>query len=394
MSASDRTFKVVPAADRTGYSLPAWTYDDPTFMQIERERVFLPAWQLVCHVNDIPNRGDYATLRLYGERGFVVRQQDGSIRAFHNVCRHRAARLVDGHQGNCGGRIVCPYHAWTFKLDGALIGVPNEAAYENFSKADHGLVPIECEVFAGFVFIRFVPGGESLATYMEPIAEETALYRFADVKPMRKIGERLREVNWKNAMDNYCDALHIPVAHDGLNNLIGETYRLEIDRGVYKISGDIDEVRSDTPSNHAYKSILPRVDHLPESRQRLWTYYKLWPSLAFDVYPDQIDFMQFLPLGPTSCLLRESVYALDDTRREMQAARYLNLRINRVVNREDHDLISRVQDGMGSSVFDHGPLGSNEICLRDFANRMRATIPLAAEVTRPSRDRLEAALGT
>ena len=118
----------------------------------------------------------------------------------------------------------------------------------------------------------------------------------------------------------------------------------------------------------------------------------LWPSLAFDVYPDQIDFMQFLPLGPTSCLLRESVYALDDGRREMQAARYLNLRINRVVNREDHDLIARVQDGMGSSVFDHGPLGSNEICLRDFADRMRETIPVAAEVTRPSRDRLEAVL--
>ena len=73
MTAKDRTLKVVPAADRTGFSLPAWTYDDPTFMQIERERVFLPTWQLVCHVNDIPNRGDYATLRLYGERAFVVR---------------------------------------------------------------------------------------------------------------------------------------------------------------------------------------------------------------------------------------------------------------------------------------------------------------------------------
>jgi phenylpropionate dioxygenase-like ring-hydroxylating dioxygenase large terminal subunit len=212
------------------------------------------------------------------------------------------------------------------------------------------------------------------------------------VKPLRRIGERVREVNWKNAMDNYVDALHIPVAHPGLGELIGSTYRLEIDRGVYKIYGDLDTLRSDTPSNRAYCSFLPKVDHLPEDRQRLWTYYKLWPSLAFDVYPDQIDFMQFIPLTPTSCLLRESAYALDDSRREMKAARYLNGRINRSVNLEDKGLIERVQDGMASSSFDQGPLGKTEICLRDFAERMRQTIPLSAEPRRPSRVRLESAL--
>jgi phenylpropionate dioxygenase-like ring-hydroxylating dioxygenase large terminal subunit len=102
--------------------------------------------------------------------------------------------------------------------------------------------------------------------------------------------------------------------------------------------------------------------------------------------------MQFIPLTPTSCLLRESVYALVDDRREMRAARYLNQRINRVVNREDKDLIERVQVGMTSSSFDSGPLGRNEICLRHFAEQMRNQIPLARYAQKPSREIVETAL--
>jgi phenylpropionate dioxygenase-like ring-hydroxylating dioxygenase large terminal subunit len=380
-------------ADSASASLPAWTYSDPAFMALEREKVFLPAWHLVCHESDIPAVGDYATFKMFGEIAFVVRGKDGAIRAFHNVCRHRAARLVDGHQGNCGRSVVCPYHAWSYQLDGRLSGVPFIEQYENFDKSEHGLTPVESGSFGGFVFIRFRSDGPALGDYMAPIADEMALYRTAGMKPLRKIGERLREVNWKNATDNYCDALHIPVAHWGLNDLIGPTYRLTIDRGVFKIFGELERGRGPSRSNEAYKQLLPRVDHLPEERQRQWTYWKLWPSLMFDVYPDQVDFMQFIPLTPTSCLLRESAYALPDARREMKAARYLNIRINRDVNREDKDLIERVQAGMGSSSFSTGPLGRDEICLRHFAEEMRKTIPLARSPERPPQAAIDAALG-
>ncbi len=380
-------------ADSAAWSLPAWTYSDPDFMALEREKVFMPAWHLVCHESDIPALGDYATFRMFGEIAFAVRGKDGAVRAFHNVCRHRAARLVDGHQGNCGRNIVCPYHAWTYQLDGKLSGVPFLEQYEHFDKSEHGLTAIECQTFAGFVFIRFRDGGSPLAHYLEPIAAELAVYRATELKPLRKIGERVRAVNWKNATDNYCDALHIPIAHWGLNDLIGPTYRLEVDRGAFKIYGDLENGRSPSRSNAAYKDLLPCVDHLPEERQRLWTYYKLWPNLMFDVYPDQIDFMQFIPLTPTSCILRECAYALPDDRREMKAARYLNARINRSVNLEDKDLIERVQAGMGSSSFRTGPLGREEVCLRHFAEQMREVIPLARNPERPARADLEAALG-
>ncbi len=379
-------------ADEAAQSLPAWTYSDPDFMTLERRHVFLPSWHLVCHESDVPEIGDYASFAMMGDLAFVVRGKDGLIRAFHNVCRHRAARLLDGAQGNCGRNIVCPYHAWTYQLDGRLSGVPHIEQYENFERADHGLVPIEISAFAGFVFIRFQPGGASLNDYLAPVADELGIYRTAEMKPLRKVGVRVREVNWKNACDNYVDALHIPVAHWGLSGLIGPTYRLAIDRGAHKIFGDLESGRMPSRSNAAYCAMLPHVDHLPEDRQRLWTYYKLWPNLMFDVYPDQVDFMQFIPLTPTTCLLRECAYALPDERREMKAARYLNGRINRSVNREDKDLIERVQAGMGTSVFQSGPLGRDEICLRHFAAQMRETIPLARQQEKPGHAEIEIAL--
>jgi phenylpropionate dioxygenase-like ring-hydroxylating dioxygenase large terminal subunit len=379
-------------SDEASFSLPAWTYRDEGFLALEREKVFMPAWHLVCHLSNIPKPGDYQAFRLLGESAIVVRAKDGGVRAFHNVCRHRAARLLDGDHGNCGARIVCPYHAWSYGLDGRLQGVPFIDEYENFEREDHGLVPIEHAVFAGFVYIRFVPGGPPLESELEPVAEEMGLYRFEDMQPLVPIRQRIREVNWKNATDNYVDALHIRVAHAGLDSLVKQTYRLSIDRGVDKIFSSVDLENRAGPSVSAYRKFLPRIEHLPEERQKMWTYWKLWPSLMFDVYPDQIDFMQFIPVSPTVCILRDGAYAVPDDRREMRAARYLNQRINRSVNAEDKALIERVQDGMSSSSFASGPLGKNEICLRHFARRMRDAIPLSREREQPSRERIDAEL--
>ena len=288
--------------------------------------------------------------------------------------------------------MTCPYHAWSFGLDGKLLAVPFIEEYENFDKADFGLFPLEHGVSHGFIYVRFGDGQQSLDDYLAPIEEEMGLYRFGAMEPLVPVRSRIREVNWKNACDNYVDALHVRVAHPGLNSLVRDTYRLTIDRGVDKIFAEAGTGKSAHASVTAYREVLPKADHLPEERQQMWTYYRLFPGLMFDVYPDQIDFMQFIPLTPTTCILRDGAYALPDGRREMKAARYLNWRINRDVNFEDKGLIERVQDGMGTSRFQQGPLGKNEICLRSFAQRMRREIPISAEVERPSPERLRAAL--
>ena len=143
------------------------------------------------------------------------------------------------------------------------------------------------------------------------------------------------------------------------------------------------EKPSANSAERAYQTLLPTVDHLPPSHRRKWLYYKLFPNVAFDIYPDQVDFMQWLPVSPTETLIREISYAAPDDRREMKAARYLNWRINRRVNAEDTALIRRVQQGMGSRLYTPGPLGTSEVCLRSFAAKLRRLIPEAMRDSPP-----------
>jgi len=365
-------------------SLPAWIYSDPGFFERERETVFRTAWQVVCHVNDVPKAGDYQTLDFLGEQVLVLRGEDGVVRSFHNACRHRASRLADGNQGNCGHRLVCPYHAWSYGLDGRLLRVPPWQGFEALDLSKHGLVPVEQEIWQGFIFVRFAPGLPSVAEMMAPYAAEILPHRFEELQPQGRVTLRPRAVNWKNVGDNYSDALHIPVAHPGLTRLFGPTYAMEAETWVDKLWGDITETPSSNWVERAYQGLLNGFDHLQPAARRRWNYYKFWPNFAFDVYPDQVDFMQFVPVNPTQTMIREISYALPDARRETRAARYLNWRINRQVNAEDTVLIQRVQDGMAASGYDSGPLGPSEVCLRAFARRLTAQIPEVAG-PRPAR---------
>jgi phenylpropionate dioxygenase-like ring-hydroxylating dioxygenase large terminal subunit len=361
--------------DEDGQSLPGWIYRDADFLEAERESVFAGAWQVVCHESDIPEPGDYHTLNFMGDGFFVVRGRAGEIRGFHNVCRHRAARLLDGDTGRCKGAIVCPYHAWSYGYDGRLANVPSREKFPGLDLDRTGLVPLEVESFLGFVFVRQRSGGPSVAEMMAPYRAELEPYRLPELKGLGRVTLRTRAVNWKNVGDNYSDALHITVAHPGLTRLFGRSYGIEAQEWADKMWGDMRVEPSANISERLYQKYLPDVPHLPPERQRKWAYYKLWPNMAFDVYPDQVDFMQFFPISPTETLIREIAYVLPDDRREMRAARYLNWRINRMVSLEDKALIERVQAGMSSRSYTAGPLAENEVCLRSFARRMRDLIP-------------------
>lgn len=364
-----------PGAGRDGFSLPGWIYRDAEFLDAERERVFATSWQILCHTSDIPNAGDYHTLEFLGEPLVALRCEDGSVKTFFNVCRHRAARLLDGASGHCAGRIVCPYHAWAYGLDGRLSAVPQRREFSDFPLHDYGLKPLESEIYKGFIFVRLAPGLPSVAVMMAPYEREIAAYRLEELRPLGRLTLRIRHVNWKNVTDNYSDGMHINVAHPGLTRLFGHSYRIEAQPWVDKMSGYLRDIPSTQPAERLYQAVLPRVPHLPDERQRLWLYFKLWPNIAFDLYPDQVDFMQMIPISPTQTLIREIAYAHPDGRREMRVARYLNWRINRRVSDEDNSLIERVQTGMASRSYTPGPLGRNEVALRSFARRMRELIP-------------------
>lgn len=365
-------------------SLPGWIYRDADFLAVEREVIFRRSWQIVCHLNDIPNQGDYHSLDFLGESVIVLRGDDGQVRAFHNFCRHRAARLLDGAAGHCGRRITCPYHAWTYDTAGRLTGVPHRREFPDFRLEDYPLLPVAHEVWQGFIFIRLEDhGGPSVADMMAPYSHEIEPYRMEALQPLGRVTVRPRAVNWKNVGDNYSDSLHINVAHPGLTRLFGQGYGLEAREWVDKMWGRLIDPPSKNRSERFYQTYLPPVPHLPAERQRLWTYFKLWPNQAFDIYPDQIDFMQWIPVSATDCVIREIAYVHADDRREMRAVRYANWRINRQVSLEDKALIERVQQGMGSRAYVTGPLGRNEVSLRSFARRLRSLIPESRLPTAP-----------
>jgi phenylpropionate dioxygenase-like ring-hydroxylating dioxygenase large terminal subunit len=364
-----------------GMSLPGWLYFDPEFLEAEKRAFLRAAPQVVCHESEIAEPGEWRKLDYLGESIIVIRGDDGEVRAFANVCRHRGSRLVDGEAG-CAKVLTCPYHAWSYSRDGKLAGVPHRSEYPGLKTEELGLIPIAMECWRGFLFVTLEPGAPPVHEMMAPYEHEVAPYRFEDLRAIGRVTLRSRELNWKTIADNYSDGLHIPIGHPGLTRLFGRSYAIEARDHVDRMEGQLREDESANPSERAYQHFLHEAEHLPASHRKKWLYYKLFPNVAFDIYPDQVDFMQFLPVSATETVIREISYALPDDRRKMKAARYLNWRINRRVNEEDTELITRVQHGMASPSYVAGPLGTSEVCLRSFAQKLRRLIP-EARLERP-----------
>jgi phenylpropionate dioxygenase-like ring-hydroxylating dioxygenase large terminal subunit len=374
------------AAIRVPHALPAWVYNNAQLSRLELERVLKPSWQIVCHVNSIPKTGDFQTLDLGSDSVMVLRDRDGSIRAFHNVCRHRGARLLDG-AGNCPTAVTCPYHGWTYRHDGGLIGMPVRESFPGLDRSLHGLRPVRVEVALSFVWICLAGDPPPIATVWGELADEIAPYRLEDMVPLGPITQESWPVDWKIAMDNYLESYHVPIGHPGLYRMFTPDY--EDQKAVPGVARGLSWMREhDSPrwAEGRYQRMIGKVaTHLPAELRRCWRFYSALPNLGIDVFPDQMDFFQVLPDGPGRCLIRGAVFGLPDERREMRAVRYLNSRINTQVNNEDKWLCSRVQRGLASASYRPGPLSQLERWMLEFHDLLRARIPEFALAQAPER---------
>jgi phenylpropionate dioxygenase-like ring-hydroxylating dioxygenase large terminal subunit/DNA-binding transcriptional regulator YbjK len=375
------------AVDRLSESLPAWTYENDEFFELERERIFLPSWQIVCHANDVANPGDYATFEMLSERALVIRGKDGKLRAFHNVCRHRAHAVVSGERGSCKHALRCPYHGWTYGLDGHLKAAPGKDGFRDFERGKYGLVPLDLEVFAGFVFIRFQNEGPGVAERLAPYAAELAHYRLEEMIPLDDaVWFESHEIDWKNVMDNYLEDYHFPMGHPGLSSLMERDYDREVSAtGVARLSHRMKSELQSAWSVRHYQKLLPACEHLPEELRRRWSYVSMFPGVSLEVYADKAGFFQVLPTGPGRCLLRGRNYGLPDESREMRAARYLADRINAQVQREDNRLTDSVQRGLRSSSYQVGVLCDKEGVTKGFQDWIRERIPVSQLAGAPAR---------
>ena len=359
-------------------ALPPWVYHDPEFYELEKEYIFHSQWLLAGHVNQVPEPGDFMTLEAAGERALVIRGQDGELRAFHNVCRHRASRVVRGETGHCARAIVCPYHGWSYDFNGGLRAVPADRTFGKLDKSRLGLAKLELEEWMGFVFVRFGGDGPSVGASMKPFEEEARHFRFSEMEPWGTRNVQVGEFNWKLFAENDAEGYHIPTGHPGLRRLFGTSYYDETDPGAGSRSFSVlQEKESPVWGERAYQRLLPEVGHLPEEYRRAWAYYGLFPTSVLQISPDMVDCYMVLPLDAERCQIQSFAVALPDDRRAMKAARYLNRRITRDVLKEDLEFCRWTNEGIRSSSYQAGLLSTLELGVRQFHEQIRALIPVA-----------------
>ena len=377
--------------DRRG--LPAWTYHSPAMFVLEREKLFLTHWQVVGHECDMPNPGDWISFDLLGERAVVMRGQDGVVRAFHNLCRHRGARVVDGAQGSCKGAVVCPFHGWVYNLDGSLRGAAQPTSFGTMNRGDFGLKPIEMQTFHGFVFLRFGPGPQpDIATLLAPFDADFAAYGVQSILPVAVpdwSGDL--PVNWKSVRDVDNEGYHVAFAHPALQDLYGRTYVDHWLTGGLTLSiGWFGDVPGKGWSVRHYAKIsAPRPD-LPQHLQQAWSYYGLFPNQVLAFTPEGIQFYHDIPLTEGTTRLTGRMYRWPHETRAARLARYLAMRIDRQTSVEDQQLQIWSNESMKSDAFEGFHLSDLEYGLRHHHDGLRALMPVMTLANPPPEHRIAA----
>jgi phenylpropionate dioxygenase-like ring-hydroxylating dioxygenase large terminal subunit/AcrR family transcriptional regulator len=368
-----------------GGLLAPWTYTSSELFELERDELFHCSWMLIGHVSDFLQSGDYRTLDVGNERAIVVHDATGELRAFHNVCRHRGSRVVSNSEGNCGRAIVCPFHGWTYELDGRLKNVPRVDKFAGLDRNQEGLLPIDLEVWQGFVFVRFRGDGPSVERHLAPIMEQVSPYRLSEMEPSGN-SYMAGEVpyNWKIFHDVDNEGYHVPAAHPELQELYGRTYRDSDIEGIPLTTGVVDDYVAEHWSVARYKSLLPEFDHLPKVNQRLWMYIGVFPNLVFYLYPEKAGFYMSLPLDVNRTLIIDREFGLPDQRRETRVARYLSRRIDDITGEQDRNLVQWMHEAVRSSVYPRNNLSQLEQGVADFHQDLRRRIPVMAFDTPPS----------
>lgn len=255
-----------------GETLDAVHYRDPAAFAIERARIFAKSWLLVGHESELPAAGSYVAATVAGYPIVCVRGEDGRIRAFHNVCRHRAGPLVDDGHDSCTA-LVCRYHAWRYTLDGRLASARDFGPAPGFDARDYGLFALSCSVWRGFVFVNMDSDAAPLETAIAPLERRARDLGIPDGGRVLHSAHDLA-CNWKTYVENYLEGYHIPVLHPALAGSLAGPYRTEVE-GCLQF----------------YKA-EPKPDAAVAG---LWGW--MWPCLGINVYADGILMERMWPLG-------------------------------------------------------------------------------------------------
>ncbi len=282
-------FQFIPDLARAS-TVPARWYTDPAMLDLERRNIFGRTWQAVGLSAAVAQPGSYLAAEITGEPVLVTRAKDGRLRAFSNVCRHRASVVAEG-AGSCQS-LRCPYHGWTYALDGRLLGAPEFDGVENWNRSDIHLPEFRVEAWGPFLFVNQDPAAPTVETVLGDIPAEIAAFGcpFAELKhSLRR--DYIVECNWKVYIDNYLEGYHLPAAHPGLcRELDYSRYRVETFRYY---SSHIAPIRERSSGQRRY-------DFSDDTKRAL--YYWIFPNFMLNIYPDNMSSNIILPIGPERTL--------------------------------------------------------------------------------------------
>lgn len=344
-------------------------YVDASYFEREKSAIFLREWICVGREEDWPEAGDHEVLTLFGESILLVRNREGNLRAFYNVCRHRGAQLcsrpddntpdVLAHGGVIGGRLIrCPYHAWTYDLDGKLTHAPFMAGQEAFEPESIALHPVAVESWGGFVFLNLTP--DSAPDFAEAIvgpAGRLARYPLETLRTGRRIDYQVT-ANWKVLCENYNECYHCGPVHPELSALV-PAFRenggsdLDWERGIPHREG----ATTFTASGETRRRSFPGLNDDEQVRHKGEL---LLPNLFLSLSRDHVAAFILLPTAVDQCevrclfLFEADEIASADFQPE-DAVDFWDL-----VNRQDWAICESVQRGMNARVFDHGALSPLE----------------------------------
>jgi Rieske 2Fe-2S family protein len=345
-------------------TLPARYYTDPAIFHDELERLFFGRWICVGRTERIPNPGDYFLVEPANESVIVTRSADGGLRAFFNVCRHRGTRMCTVVEGSLAGSIQCPYHGWTYGLDGALLGAPH-MEQAGFSRADYPLKTVALEEWEGHIFLNFSPAPRPLAAQLGELPARFAAWHMAELRIHRRIVYDAK-ANWKLIVANYNECLHCPLIHPTLNRLTdylgaaNEPPSPDYIGGAMGFRGGAETMSFGGIRKRAY---LPG---LSEEQRKIVNYYAIFPNLLLALHP---DYIMVHTLWPKAVDRTEIVCEWHFHPDEMAKSNFEGddaVEFWDQANREDWAISELSQLGIASRSYTPGPYSRREELLHAF----------------------------
>jgi choline monooxygenase len=331
------------AALPDAYTIPAPWYTDARIAQLELQNVFSRTWQTVGRTAQVEKLGQYVTATVAGEPIVAVRGSDGKLRAFYNVCRHHAMTVMNEPCGHAQ-HMRCPYHGWTYNLEGELRGMTEFEGVCNFDRAQNGLVPVRVETWENFIFVSLDPHAAPLHDFLGALVGLAKPLNFGGLKFVER-RSYIQQCNWKVYVDNFLDGgYHVPHMHKGLNSVLDYTnYTIEnVDRCCVQSSPVAVDKSSEASAAATRKG---------DRAYYFWQY----PNFMLNWYEGYLDTNLVIPLGVDRCEVIFDFYFGDTGEAQMPYIRE-SMGVSERVQQEDIVICDGVQRGLSSRAYQAGRL--------------------------------------